>query len=224
MAIDKSGKILAQFNVKNGQYKTASGSLSSLTWLTKVSLDKNLSTQAIYGDGELQLNLINDKGYTGTIGMTARDIEFETALGMQMELDGGLAEIQQTAAVPISLYFETNFVGADGVVKTKKVWLFGVEVSAPSEALDQNTDDPAIATVEYGITVKGTYLKDTDGETDYIDTTTGNKVKVFKLSSIPTDTGFDSFGDTVPVPTAKTEEPDEEPEIPPEEEGGGGGT
>ena len=155
MAIDKSGKILAQFNVKNGQYKTDDGVLSPLTWLTRVSLDKNLSTLPIYGDGELQLNLISDKGFTGTIGMTARDIEFEKALGMQMEVDGGLAEVQQTAAIPISLYFETNFVGADGVVKTKKVWLFGVEVSAPGEALDQNTDDPSIATVEYGITVKG---------------------------------------------------------------------
>jgi len=205
MAIDKTGKVLAQFNVKNGQYK-ADSTLASLTWLTKVSLDKNLSTLPIYGDGELQLDIINDKGYTGTIGMTARDIEFETALGMQMELSNGQAEVQQTAAKSISLYFETNFVGTDGTVKTKKVWLFGVEVSAPSEALDQNTEDPTIATVEYGITVKGIYLKDTGGETDYIDTTTGNKVKVFKLSSIPTDTGFDTFGDTVPVPTVKTEE------------------
>ena len=106
-----------------------------------------------------------------------------------------------------AIYFETEFTGADGVKKTKKVWLFGVEVSAPSESLDQNTDDLSIATVEYGITVKGVYLKAADGIANYTDATTGNTVKVFKLSQIPTDTDYATFGDTVPVPTAKTVTP-----------------
>lgn len=203
MAIDKTGKVLAQFNVKNGQYQVNSGTLASLAWLTKISLDKNLSTLPLFGDGELQLNLLNDKGFSGSLGLTARDIEFETANGMQMEVENGQAEIQQQSVPQNAIYFETEFIGADGVKKTKKVWLFGVEVSAPSESLDQNTDDLSIATVEYGITVKGVYLKAADGIANYTDATTGNTVKVFKLSKIPTDADYATFGDTVPVPTAK---------------------
>lgn len=207
--MDKTGKVLAQFNVKNGQYKTGNGEIAPLAWLTRISLDKNLSTLPIYGDGEIQLNVVNDKGFTGTLGLTARDIEFETANGMQMEIENGQAEIQQQSVPQNSIYFETEYVGGDGIKKTKKVWLFGVEVSAPSESLDQNTDDINIATVEYGITVKGVYLKAADGITDYTDATTGNKVKVFKLSATPADADFDSFGDTVPVPTAKAVTPAE---------------
>lgn len=204
MAISKTGKTLAQFNVKNGQYKTGStGSLSSLTWLTKVSLDKDLATKVIYGDGEKQITLMNDKGFTGSLGVSARDIEFETANGMQLEVANGTAEIQQTSVLENAIYFETEFVGKDGLVKTKKVWLFGVEVSAPSEALDQNQDDITIAAFEYGITVKGVYLKASTGTDDYVDSVTGGKVKVFKLSNIPTDSTFETFGDSVPVPTAK---------------------
>jgi hypothetical protein len=202
MAISKSGKILAQFNVKNGQYKTADGQLASLTWLTKVSLDKNLATQTIYGDGEPQLTIINDKGFTGTLGMTARDDDFEKANGIQMEITGGSAEVQQKSVKENAIYFETEYTGSDGVTKVKKVWLFGVEVSTPNESLDQNTDGINISTVEYPITVKGTYLKATGGASDYVDATTGQKVKVFKVSAVPTDTGYSTFGDAVPTPTA----------------------
>ena len=46
-------------------------------------------------------------------------------------------------------------------------------------------------------------MKDTGGETDYIDTTTGNKVKVFKLSAEPADTGYTNFGNTVFTPIVK---------------------
>lgn len=206
--MSKSGKVLAQFNTKNGKFKVAGGStVGSLAWLTKVSLDRDLATQGIYGDGELQLNIINDKGYTGTLGVTARDIDFEKANGMQLEITGGTAEVQQQSILTNDIYFETEFVGADGVKKTKKVWLFGVEVGAPSESLEQTTDNINITAYEYPITVKGVYLKATGGETDYIDTTTGNKTKVFKLSAVPTDTGYTNFGNTVPTPTVKTEEP-----------------
>jgi len=204
--MSKTGKVLAQFNVKNGKYQIAGGStVEPLAWLTKVSLDRDLATQGIYGDGELQLNIINDKGYTGTLGVTARDIDFEKANGMQMEITGGTAEVQQQSILTNDIYFETEFVGADGVKKTKKVWLFGVEVGAPSESLEQTTDNLNIATYEYPITVKGVYLKATGGTSDFVDTTTGNKVKVFKLSAVPTDTGYTTFGDTVPTPTVKTE-------------------
>lgn len=200
---NKTGKVLAQFNVKNGQYQVDGGTLKPLTWLARVSLDKDLSTLPIYGDGEVIVRMVNDKGFTGILGLTARDTEFEIDNGMQMEIDGGIAEIQQKSVIQNSIYFETEFAGADGVTKTKKVWLFGVEISAPSESLEQTTDDINISTIEYGITVKGVYLKDADGVADYVDAETGNKVKVFKMSKSPSDADYATFGDSVPVPKVK---------------------
>ena len=41
---------------------------------------KKLATKELYGDGDLQLLLVNDKGFTGTIGMTASDEDYEEAL------------------------------------------------------------------------------------------------------------------------------------------------
>jgi len=199
----KTNKILAEFNVKNGKFKTGSASVADLTWLTKVSLEKDLATLPIYGDGERQLNIINDKGFTGSLGVSARDADLEKANGMQMEITNGVAEIQQQTIPSNSIYFETEYVGADGVKKVKKVWLFGVEIAAPSESLDQNTDNINVSTYEYPITVKGVNLKATGGASDYVDSTTGMTVKVFKMSAIPTDTGYSTFGDTVPTPTQK---------------------
>src|SRR5574344_847102 len=200
MAISKSGKTLICFNVKNGQFKTETGSLTSLTWLTKFSKEKDLSTKKIFGDGELVLTLVNDKGFTGTIGMTAQDAAYNKALGFVKDLSTGTGEVKQLNVVQHSIYFETDYCSADGITKTKKTWVFGVEAQAPSETFDQNTDDINEANVEYQITIKGTNLKTADGLDDYVDATTGQKVKVFTYSLLPDDTGYATFGDSVPVP------------------------
>ena len=213
MAINKTGKTLASFNVKNGQYAVDS-TIASLTWLTRFSKEKNLSIKTIYGDGEIQANIVNDKGFTGTIGLTAQDLEYNKSLGFMMDIDGGVAEIRQVSQVNHSLYFETEMM-IDGVSKLKKVWVFGVETSAPSESLDQTTEDINENIVEYAITVKGINLKNAVGDADYVDPATGEYVKVFTYSKMPTDEGYATFGDSVPVPKMPT------PPAPPE--GGEGG-
>lgn len=204
MAIDKTGKTLVGFNVKNGQFavKTSSGydTPVSLTWLTRFAKDKNLSTKEIYGDGQLQITLVNDKGFTGSIGMTAQDLEYNKAMGFAQDIDGGLAEIKQLSVVDHAIYFETDFIGKDGITKTKKVWVFGVTVQAPSESLDQNTTDINESTVEYAITIQGINLKNATGDADYVDAETGQTVKCFTYSKVPTDDGYDTFGDSVPAP------------------------
>jgi hypothetical protein len=205
-ATNKANKVLVTFNVKNGQYALPGGEVKPLAWLTRVSLEKNLTTQPFYGDGEIQRLLVNDKGFTGVLGMTARDEEFEKDLGFLMEVQGGLATVQQSAIPSISLYFETEYMGTSGPAKTKKVWLFEVEVSTPNEEYAQNEDDISVGTVEYNMTIKGTYLKAVDGQTDYTDAETGGKKKVFKLSATPEDDGYETFGDSVPIPTVKAEE------------------
>lgn len=211
MSISKSGKTLICFNVKNGQFKTASGSLTSLAWLTKFSKEKDLSTKKIFGDGELVLTLVNDKGFTGTIGMTAQDAAYNKALGFVKELSAGTGEVKQLSVVQHSIYFETDYCGSDGITKTKKTWVFGVEAQAPSETFDQNTDDINETNVEYQITIKGTNLKTADGSADYVDATTGQTVKVFTYSMLPDDVGYATFGDSVPVPKVPAATPVETP-------------
>lgn len=200
--MDKTGKTLIQFNVRNGQYaiKTnGSWSISPLTWLNSFSKEKDMDTTPIYGDGEKQLTLVNDRGFTGTLGLTAQDEQYNKALGFNMTLANGTAEIQQLSSVEHCIYFETQYTGKDGITKTKKVWVFGVEATAPSETYEQNTESINQSTVEYGITIKGVNTLNATGEADYRDEN-GNTVKTFTLSKVPGDTGYDTFENTVPTP------------------------
>ena len=114
----------------------------------------------------------------------------------------GLAAIQVLQNKTIAIGFETYITTEDGVTKTKKVWLLGVNVSPASDGLNQNTEQINENSASYGITVKGTYLKATGGTTDYVDAN-GNTIKVYKVTSIPSDTGYATFLDSVPVPTVK---------------------
>jgi hypothetical protein len=199
----KTDKVLVGFNVSNGKYaiKTngAYGSPVDLGYLTRFSKEKNLTSKTIYGDGEIQTVLVNDKGFTGTLGLLQQDLEFNKALGFMLDTDNGTIEMQQSSVVECAIYFETEFMKNDGIKKTKKVWVVGVNVEAPSESLEQTTDDINENNVEYSITVKGEYLKNSAGTDDYTDGTTGQKVKYFTFSKTPSDTGYSTFGDSVPI-------------------------
>lgn len=200
--MDKTGKTLIQFNVRNGQYAIKNNNawvISPLTWLNSFSKEKDMDTTPIYGDGDKQLTLVNDKGYTGTLGLTAQDLEYNKALGFTKELSNGLAEIQQLASIEHCIYFESQYTGKDGITKTKKTWVFGVEAQAPSEEYNQNTDSINQSNVEYTITIKGVNTLDAAGTADYRDAN-GNTIKTYTLSKIPGDTGYDTFENSVPTP------------------------
>lgn len=202
----KEGKKLIEYNCKNGVYNLGGSNAETkpLGYLVSVTLDKNIQTKDIYGDGDLQLSILSDKGSTGTLEMTAKDDDFDVDLGFAMKIAQGLADIQVLQNKTISVGFETYITTADGVTKTKKVWLLGVNVSPASDGLSQNTDTINENTASYGITVKGTNLKATGGESDYVDAN-GNTIKVYKVTSLPTDSGYATFLDSVPVPTVKAE-------------------
>lgn len=199
---NKQGKTLIEYNCKNGVYAIGS-EIKPLGYLASVTTDKNMSTTEKYGDGELQLTLITDKGGTGSLELTARDSEFEKDLGFAMDIENGVAEIQVLENKTIAVGFESYITLASGVTKTKKVWLIGVNVAPAGDALSQNTDSTNEATASYGITIKGTNLKASSGEGDYVDTN-GNTIKVFKVSCLPGQTGYENFLDSVPVPKAKS--------------------
>lgn len=200
----KEGKKLIEYNCKNGVYNLGGddSTIKPLGYLTSVTLDKNIQTKDIYGDGDLQLSILSDKGSTGTLEMTAKDDEFDIDLGFAMKITQGLADIQVLQNKSIAIGFECYITTTDGITKTKKVWLLGVNVSPASDGLLQNTDTINENTASYGITIKGTNLKATGGATDYVDAN-GNTIKVYKITSLPSDTGYATFLDSVPVPTAK---------------------
>lgn len=202
---NKTGKTLVQYNCKNGVYSVDNETVNPLGFLASITTDKNTSSVDKYGDGEIQVTLISDKGSTGTLEMTARDNEFEIALGFLKELSNGLGEVQVVENKTISIGFETYYMGSDGIQKTKKVWFLGVNVAPAGESISQTTDAINDTTASYPITIKGVNLKASSGAADYVDAN-GNTLKVFKISSVPTDAGYATFLDSVPTPTAKANE------------------
>lgn len=200
----KEGKVLIQYNCKNGVYSVDGSEVKPLGYLANATLDSNIGTKDIYGDGELQLSILSDKGLTGSLEMTAQDEDFETDLGFLKAIEQGLARVQVLQNKTISIGFETYITTSDGITKTKKVWLLGVNVSPSGESLSQNTETINEVTASYPLTVKGINLKATGGSTDAVDEN-GNTIKVFKVTSVPTDSGYSTFLDSVPTPTEKAE-------------------
>lgn len=196
---NKAGKKLIEFNCKNGVYSVNGTEVKPLGYLVSNTLDKSISTKDIYGDGELQLSVLSDRGMTGTLEMTARDDDFETDLGFVKSIAQGIADVQVLQNKTISVGYENYILTADGITKTKKVWLLGVNIAPASDSLSQNTDTTNEATASYGTTIKGVNLKNADGSTDYVDEN-GNTMKVFKVSCLPTDDGYATFLDSVPTP------------------------
>lgn len=203
--MSKAGKTFIEYNCKNGVYSVDGTEVKPLNYLNSITLDKSVTTDNKYGDGEVVLALMTDSGFTGTLEMTARDEDFEKDLGFVEEVTQGLADVQVLQNKTISIGFECSITNDQGVTRTKKVWMLGVNVSPASDSLSQNTDGINNNNASYGLTVKGVNMKDAEGSDDYVDQN-GNTKKVFKIRSVPTDDGYDTFFAAVPVPTAKAAE------------------
>ena len=204
----KAGKNIIEFNCKNGVYSVDGTTVKPLNYLTEIGTEKNVDTKDIYGDGEVILSQINDKGSTGNLGMTARDDDFEKDLGFAMEIEQGLAEVQVLSSESVAIGAECYIVVKDktsgkAVQKTKKVWWLNCNVSPAGTSLSQNTDTTNEATVSYPLTIKGVNLMGADGVTEYVDAN-GNTRKIFKISCLPDNANYATFLDTVPIPKAKS--------------------
>lgn len=201
-APNKTGKTLAQFNVKNAVYNIdGTNEVKPLTWMNTFTKDRNVNITPLYGDGEVQVSLYADTTISGAIGATARDEEFEKDIGLAVKLaDESLGEVAINSVEKINFGFETEIVGKDGIVKVKKVWVFNVQVSPPSESLTQTQENITQSTTDYNYTGYGVNAKSADGTTDYINPETGKTVRVYTASKKPSDTGYAAFLETVPTP------------------------
>lgn len=202
---DRSGKDLVQYNVANAVYSLAgdtAGTVKPLTFMNTFSKDRNVTVKDFYGDGELQDSAFSDLTISGAIGTTARDEDFEKDLGFLQALAQGLTgELSVTSATRVHLGFETFIKKKGQPVQVKRVWVFNLQISPPSESLTQNKEDITESTVDYNYKGYGVNLKKSGGTEDYVDTN-GMKKKVFTVSSRPSDAGYADFFKTVPVPTA----------------------
>lgn len=197
-----------KFNVKNVKYAIPGtngtyGTPKDLAYANSISLEADYDETKLFGDGQILAILGDDKGKTGTLSVTNIEKEYEIDMKRALEVQGGLADIQQRSSVEHAIYFEVDAI-EDGVGKTIKRWMFGVTTGKASETYEQTTDSPTINTYDYPLTVLGVNLKDSLGENDYTDEN-GNTIKVFYLTSFPGDAGYETFGDSVPTPKAKAE-------------------
>ena len=198
-------KKLVRFGVKNVRYAVSTegvyGTPKDLAYANSISLEADYEEQNLYGDNEIIGVLGDDKGKTGVLSVINLETDYEIDMKRALEIENGLAEIQQRSSVKHALYFETNGQ-EDGQSITIKRWLFGVTTGKPSETYNQTTDNPTINPYDYPLKVLGTVLLDNLGEEEFKDEF-GNTIKVHSITKFPEDPGYDTFGNTVPVPKAK---------------------
>lgn len=199
---DKANKDLVQYNIQNAVYSVDGSVVKPLGYAVALSLQRNQETKDFYGDGKLQLSVITDKGQSGNIDLTARDSDFEKDLGMVMEITGGEAEVSVATNKSISIGAEVIVMNKAGETKVKKCWWFGVSVGASGETYNQTTTTINEANASYPLTINGVDLMDSTGASIYKDSN-GMSYKCYKLSALPTDTGYATFLDSVPAVKAK---------------------
>lgn len=178
------------------------GTVVQLPYAKSISFDAQVDGEKVYANDRAVLTVVNDEGYTGDIGTTAPDIDFEKALGQIMETSGGLADLKLLGYKRADVYYEFSQMTEDGVNYIVKVWTFNVEVGKASKTHETDENTPKIGEYQYPITVYGEELQ-TAAKKAYEDEN-GNRVTVLRLMSYPGDDNYATFGDTVPTPTATT--------------------
>lgn len=210
MVNKKEGKTLVQHNVSDAVYAVRAedgtpGTVKPMTYMNTFSKERAPQTTAIYGDGVMQDEIVVENTISGNAGTTARDIDFEKDMGFSKELASGIAEMAMTSLVRCDYGFKTSVKEAGKPEKVKKVWVLNAAFRPANESLTQDQDSITQSTFEYPYTAYGDYLKDSAGTSDYVDEN-GAKHKVFTLSCMPGEEGYNTFLENVPIPKIKAQE------------------
>lgn len=179
----------------------ASASIQSLGESANLSIEPQFNEQPVYADGQIAYVLASDQGLNASLGLVTINDDYEIAMGRKMKITGGLADIAQKASVTHAIYFESNGVYKSGNRFVIKTWMFGVTSSKPTESYEQNTENVNPQNFSMSLKVLGTDLMDNAGSSVYTDED-GNTIRIWKLVAIPGDTGYETFGESVPTPTA----------------------
>lgn len=202
--MSKDTKKLIEYDARNGVYNIdGETEVKSLGFLTGVQKERSITTKDIYGDGEVQKTAVTESNSSATIGLTAKDEDFDKDLGYLQDVTGGVAEVSVTSFKLVNIGFETTIETTTGV-KAKKVWLLGCQVSPSSDSWQQNTDSTNEVNASYSVSIKGVKLQDETGEAEYKDSS-GMTKTVQMMSSTPGDGDtYETFLSKVPTPTVKT--------------------
>ncbi len=202
--MDKSGKDLVQFNVQNAVYvlaDDANAKVKPFTYMNTFTKNRSISEKKFYGDGEQQDSAFSDLSISGALGVTARDMDFEKDIGLAETLAQGLVgEVAITGVKRVHIGYETYIKQKGKPTQVKRVWVYNVHVSPASESLTQTKEDITESNFDYNYTGAGTTVKNAEGTADYVDEN-GMKKKVFTVSARPSDAGYKTFFEKVPVPT-----------------------
>lgn len=165
-----------------------------------------LEDSELYADNQLLARIPNDKGYTAEFGTTALLPDLEKAAGYSIDAASGVIGSNVVQYLRGALYYEFTEIGADKKSYKVKVWAYNAEIG--KGALNHSTDEKSITFGEYKypITIYGDPLMDAQGAKAYIDEL-GMGRMAFMYTSRPWDTGYETFGDAVPIPKVKTAAP-----------------
>lgn len=195
---------LKKYSIQNLKYSILTGDVYGppidLAYAVSISLESDFDETKLYGDGEIIGVLADDKGKTGTLVVTNIEDDYEIACGRSLLISDGVADIGQRKHVQHAIYYEV--LGTEnGVTKVFKHWLYNLYTGKPNETYQQTEDNPTLNNYEYSLTILGTNLRNLLDTADFIDAE-GNKTKVFRVNSKPTDANYATFGDSVPSPNS----------------------
>lgn len=191
----------------HAKYKpTGEGAVvTPLDYVKNVSLDPQINKTPQHANNRMVLNLISDNGFTGNLGVTAKDPELEKAIGRAVEMSSGIGIVGGAGVTRLDgLYYEFKEEREKGKPIVKKVWLLNVELSPASENAATDTDSITFGEYIYPITIYGETVKDSAGTDDYVDKD-GNRLTCYMIISSPSDADYANFEKTVPVPKVAVE-------------------
>lgn len=185
----------------NGAYATGDAILKVL-YAKSLNPSSLLEAAEQFADDRLLFRVPNDKGYDVEFGTTAPDPELDKVAGFALEGANGLLSVNQVNYARGAMYYEYNERDEDGKAYKVKCWMFNVELGKGSG--NHATDESSIAfgSYTYPARVYGDDLMDSAGTAAYVDDN-GIGRKVFMYTARPGDTGYDTFGDSVPTPKMK---------------------
>lgn len=194
-----------RFNIKNIKYAFPDETgmydfPKDLAYANSLALESVFTENPLYGDGLKIATVASDQGKTGTLSVINKDEDYEIACGRAKKISGGLADTQQLASIEHAMYYETEDL-EPGKKSTIKAWLFGVTSGQAGESYEQTRDTETINAIDYPLIIRGVLLKDSLGADNYTDEN-GNTVMITRIVCKPGEAGYETFGDSVPVPKA----------------------